>query len=79
MFYILGKICFTAFMTYKEAIKHYGSPAELARALGCTRQNVNYFKNKDRIPLVQQQILENITNGKLVADPLPIKEGVNKQ
>jgi hypothetical protein len=41
--------------------------ANIARALGVTRQHVYSWKRKDRIPFLQQCQLQVITNGDLVA------------
>jgi DNA-binding transcriptional regulator YiaG len=52
-------------MRYTEAIKHFGSEAQLARALGISRQAVNLWKSPDRIPKGSAYQLQVITAGRL--------------
>ena len=51
-------------MKFEDALKHYGSRNRIAKALGCTRQNITRWAF-DGIPLVQQYRLEELTGGKL--------------
>lgn len=51
-------------MTKVDAIKHFGSVASLAKALGVRVQAVYQWQ---QIPLLRQMQLEKITNGQLVA------------
>jgi DNA-binding transcriptional regulator Cro len=51
-------------MDLKDAVKHFGSQNQLAKALGIARQNITRWVN-DGIPPLQQYRLEEITQGKL--------------
>lgn len=53
-------------MTKDEAIKWFGSRAELARQLGVSATNVPKWTE---IPKWHQKSIERITNGELKADP----------
>lgn len=55
-------------MTYKELIKHYGTPAAAAAARKLDRQIVHGWKTRGRIPLDQQVEYEIATEGQLKAD-----------
>lgn len=52
-------------MTKQQAVKHYGSNAQVAKALGISRQAVDQW---EVIPLGQQFRIELDTEGKLKAD-----------
>lgn len=52
-------------MRYTEAIKHFGSEAGLAAALGITRQAVNLWKTPDLVPKGAAYQLQVITAGRL--------------
>lgn len=54
-------------MTKQEAIGHFKTVANLAKALGITTQAV--YGWGDRVPELRQLQLEKITRGALVADP----------
>ena len=56
-------------MRYTEAIEHFGSEAELARALGITRQAVNLWKAGNLVSKGAAYQLQVITAGKLRVDP----------
>ena len=58
-------------MTLDEAIKHFGSGWRMCQELGLKSQNFTYWKKKNRIPLVQQLIIERMTDGLLEADASP--------
>lgn len=51
-------------MTFDQVIEFYGSQANLARAIGCTRQNIARWRH-DGVPLVRQYQIEEITGGEL--------------
>jgi len=48
-----------------DAIRFFGSKAELARALGIKRQAITSWR--DRVPLARQYQIEQLTGGKLKA------------
>lgn len=52
-------------MKTKDAISYFGSQAELARALGISRQSVKGWGTK--VPLARQYQIERLTAGKLKA------------
>lgn len=52
-------------MKTKDAVRFFGTQAELARALGIKRQSVNDWG--DVVPLARQYQLERLTQGKLKA------------
>lgn len=53
-------------MKKADAVKHYGSPSALAKALGITLQAVGQWG--DDVPELRQYQLEKLTGGKLKAD-----------
>jgi DNA-binding transcriptional regulator YdaS (Cro superfamily) len=53
-------------MTKEQAIRHYGTQAALARALGIHRAAINGWG--EQIPLGRQYQLEVLTQGVLKAD-----------
>lgn len=53
-------------MKKEDAINHYGSPTQLARALGITLQAIGQWG--DDVPLLRQYQLERLTAGELKAD-----------
>lgn len=53
-------------MELKQAIKHFGTKAELARKMGVTRQAITGWG--DGIPAGRQFQLEVLTGGKLKAE-----------
>ena len=55
-------------MTPKQVIKHYGSVAHVAAALGYTSQAVQAWLRKGRISAMSQRYIEAATNGVLLAD-----------
>lgn len=63
-------------MLTKQAIKHFGSAAKLARNLGISRQSVHDWG--DEVPEVRQYQIEVLTNGALRAKRPPgIEQRVN--
>lgn len=52
-------------MRKKDAIRHFGSSAALARALGISRQSIHDWD--DEVPEGRQWQLEVVTNGALMA------------
>lgn len=54
-------------MLKKDAIAHFGTQAELARALNIKSQSIESWG--DEVPHLRQLQLEKITHGKLKADP----------
>lgn len=56
-------------MTTNQALRHFGSQAALAEALGIRAQSVQQWG--ERPPLLRQQQIEKVTGGKLQADPAP--------
>lgn len=62
-------------MTYDNAVKHFGSPSALARALGINRASVAEWRIVG-IPEGRQYQIELATNGQLRADfpPLRVQE-----
>jgi len=61
-------LVYIAAMTPNQVIKFYGSETDAAKALRVTRQAVNYWKMKGRIPAVMQAWIEIQLDGKLKAD-----------
>ncbi len=51
-------------MKFDKAVQHYGSQAELARAVGVTHQACQYWRDHG-IPELRQYQLERLTRGKL--------------
>jgi hypothetical protein len=52
-------------MTKEQAIAYFGSGAELARVLGCSRQSVHGWRE---VPLGRQFQIEVLTDGALRAE-----------
>ena len=55
-------------MTYTDLIKHYGSEAAAARAVGYDRQRVFGWRNLKRVPTDPQIAFEIESKGALRAD-----------
>lgn len=53
-------------MTKTEAIEHFGSAANVARALQLSRAAISSWP--EEVPLLRQMQLEKLTDGKLKAD-----------
>ena len=54
-------------MTKDEAVKHYGTQAKLAEALGIFQGSVALWK--DKVPPMRQLQIEALTGGALKAGP----------
>ena len=54
-------------MNIQDAIEHFGSKANLARALGLSKQAVSFWGNK--IPIGRKYQIEVLTGGALKAQP----------
>ena len=63
----------TTLMTFDQLIKHFGTQAKAASALGCSQPTLSNWKTRGRIPSIQQLRLEHITNGKLKAEKSILK------
>lgn len=55
-------------MTFQDLVAHYGSPKEVAAALGISKQLASYWK-KAGIPIGRQYEIQVLTGGKFRADP----------
>lgn len=55
-------------MTYTQLCSHFGTGSDVARALGLSRQTVQNWKTRKRIPFDQQYRIQLLTQGKLKAD-----------
>lgn len=56
-------------MTLEQAVKHFGSQAAVARAIGISPEAVSmWVKRGGAIPELAQRRLEDATKGKLKAD-----------
>jgi hypothetical protein len=60
-------------MRKADAIKVFGTAAELARALGITRQSLTSWG--DTVPLARQYQIERLTGGRLKAPPVGRYQG----
>ena len=54
-------------MTPRQVIKHYGGERQAADALKVTRQVVNYWKQKNIIPIKTQAWIQLYSDGALKA------------
>ena len=57
-------------MTKTQAVRHFGSQAKLAAALGIRQPSVAQWG--DRPPLPRQYQIQVLTHGRLRADPIPM-------
>lgn len=55
-------------MKIDNVIKHFGSQAAAAAAIGVTQPTISNWKTRGRIPNLQQLRIEHISRGKLRAD-----------
>lgn len=55
-------------MTPKQAISHWTNQATLAKVLGVSRQVVNNWKKRGKIPLAKQLELAEVSFGQLKVD-----------
>lgn len=62
-------------MKTADAIKHFGTAAELARALGIQRQSISCWG--ETVPLGRQYQIERLTKGKLKAPKVGPYRGDN--
>jgi DNA-binding transcriptional regulator YdaS (Cro superfamily) len=60
-------------MTFDQLIKHFGTQAKAAEIIGCTQPTLSNWKNRGRIPGIQQLRIEHVTKGKLKADKSILK------
>jgi DNA invertase Pin-like site-specific DNA recombinase len=51
-------------MKFEDVLKYYGSRNKIAKALGCSRQNITRWAY-DGVPKVRQYELEEKSRGKL--------------
>jgi len=65
-------------MKIDQVIKHFGSQALLAEALGVKQPAVSNWKKRGQIPHIQQLRIEHVTKGKLKATPLMAKRTVSR-
>lgn len=56
-------------MKIDNVIKHFGSQAAAASALGVTQPTISNWKTRGAIPKLQQLRIEHISKGKLKAGP----------
>ena len=56
-------------MTFDDLRIKYGSDANIAKALGVSRQLVGIWKRNDAIPYTRQCAIQLGTRGRLRADP----------
>jgi predicted XRE-type DNA-binding protein len=54
-------------MKIDHVIKHFGSQAAAASALGCTQPTISNWKKRGKIPKLQQLRIQHLTDGKLRA------------
>jgi DNA-binding transcriptional regulator YdaS (Cro superfamily) len=54
----------------EEAIEYFGSQRKMARALGCSYQNIQYWKNCEHLPVKVALRIESATNGKVTRQML---------
>ena len=55
-------------MKFQELVDHYGSPKQVADALGISKQLAHYWK-RNGIPIGRQYEIQVLTAGKFRADP----------
>ena len=56
-------------MDVQEAMAYFGSAYKMCKALGVTRQNYTYWRKINKIPLVHQIKMEQLSNGLLKSEP----------
>lgn len=61
-------------MTLQEALDYYKTAYKLAQAIGISGQSVQTWKKNNKIPLLSQQRIQQVTNNALIADPIIIKK-----
>jgi hypothetical protein len=55
-------------MNFQDLVTHYGSPQQISKALGVSKQLVSYWKRAG-VPLGRQYEIQVLTGGRLRADP----------
>ena len=60
-------------MNYDDIKAHFGTEKACAAALGIEQPSVNSWKKKG-IPWMRQMQIQELTEGKLKADPLPMSQ-----
>ena len=60
-------------MTIQDLINHFGNLNKLSVFLGYDRARVYHWKSINKIPLLQQFIIEDLTDGALKANKTQIK------
>ena len=65
-------------MKIDQVIKHFGSQALAAEALGCSQPAISNWKSRGAIPQLQQLRIEHVTGGKLKAQPNILKSTKRK-
>lgn len=55
-------------MTFNDLCSHFGTGSAAARFLGISRQTLQNWKTRGRIPFDQQYRIQLLTKGKLKAD-----------
>ena len=55
-------------MTFNDLCSHFGTGSAAARSLGLSRQTIQNWKKRGRIPFDQQYRIQLKTKGKLKAD-----------
>lgn len=50
-------------MTFKKLLKRYGSEEAIAKAFGVTRQAVQKWRDKNKVPLLRQYQLRDKLRG----------------
>lgn len=60
-------------MTFNQSVKHFGSQASMAKALGVTPASVSQWKREGGIPENWQWKIQGITDGALKVDKKFIK------
>jgi len=53
-----------------EAIKYFGSQQKMARALGCSHQNIQYWKRCEHLPVKVALRIEHASGGRITRQML---------
>jgi DNA-binding transcriptional regulator YdaS (Cro superfamily) len=54
----------------EAAIKYFGSQQKMARALGCSPQNIQYWRKCKRLPVMVALRIESASNGNITRQML---------
>jgi len=54
----------------EDAIKYFGSQTKMARALGCSHQNIQYWRRCEHLPVKVALRIEKATNGRITRQML---------